>query len=425
MPSILMVMTTSVYSIIDGLFVSNYVGTTPFAALNLIWPSLAIIGSLGMMVGTGGAALVSKVMGEGHLNRANRIFSMLIQFLVLLGLLLSAITYIFLDKIILLLGADEAMVHDCMVYGSIITMGLPVFMLQLAFQSFYMTAEMPRLGTLMTVVCGVINIALDALFIVVFGWGLVGAAVASVLAMAVGGLFPVIFFSSRFNHGKLHFSRSVFEWKDIRQTCFNGMSEYINQVAFSVICICYNLQLMKYIGESGVVAYGIILYQSFVCASVFIGYNIGITPIIGFNYGAKNYDELKSLLRKSIVVIFVAGFLLTAIAELCADVTSGIFVGYDVELEKLTAHAIRLNMISFLVFGINLFISTWFTSLNNGLISAIISFSHTLVFEVGCIFVLPLFLGLDGIWLAIDFADVLSLGVALWLLFAYRRRYHY
>lgn len=424
-PSVIMVVTASVYSVVDGLFISNLVGATPFAAINLIWPVIMLIGSVGMMIGSGGSALVSKILGQKRPDRANEVFTMLIRFGLMVGVILSAICILLLPVIIRLLGADGELADGCYIYGLVLFIGLPLFIIQMAFWSLFMAAERPSLGTWMTIASGITNIALDALFIIVFGWGLVGAALATVAGMALGALYPLWFFSKERRGSCLRLTKCKLERRPIYKACTNGLSEYVTNIAMSIVGICYNIQLMHYIGEAGIVAYGILMYVAYVFAAVFIGYNIFITPIVGYNYGAQNHDELRSLLRKSLVIVFALGAIMTLFSEVMADFAASIFVGYDEGLTRLTTHAFRLYMLSFLIYGFNQFVSAWFTALNNGLISAICSFAHTLVFEILCIFTLPLLLGLDGIWLAVDVADILTLSITVTFLVKFRKRYGY
>ena len=424
-PSILMMLVESIYGVVDGLFVSNFVGTSAFAALNIIWPAVMLVGALGLMVGTGGSALVSKTMGEGDPARAGAVFSMLVRFTVILSLVFMVPLLVFMEPLARLLGAEGETVRLCVVYGSICTLGLPTYMLQLCFQSFYMTAERPQLGTVMSLVSAVTNIVLDALFIVVFKWGLAGAAAATTLASCVSGIFPLWYFSSRRNSSSLRLVRTRFEREPLLKACSNGLSEYVGNISWNVLAICYNLQLLRMMGEAGVAAYAVLLYYGYIFAAVFFGFNISVTPIIGYNYGAGDKAELKSLLRHSVTLLLALGFLMMLVSELSAGPAARLFVGYDPELSALTKHAIRLYMLSFFIAGFNLFISAWFTGLGNGKVSAAVSFTRTLVFELGFVFLLPALLGPDGIWLAVDAADVCCCILGVVLILAFRRRYGY
>lgn len=426
LPNVMMMVVSSIYSIVDGLFVSNWAGTTPFAALNIVWPAIMVVGAFGLMIGTGGSAIVSMTMGQNDYERADRLFSMLIRFAVILGLTFALPMFLLMRPIVVALGAEGALIHDAVIYGRILSLSLPAFILQMAFQSFYMTAEKPRLGTILSIVCGVTNMALDALFIVGFHWGIAGAAAATAIAQLVGGIWPIWYFSSKKkNSSALHLVRGRWDGKALLHACTNGLSEYVGNIALSIVGMCYNLQLMRYIGENGVAAYGIIMYIGFVFAAIFIGYNLTVAPVVGFNYGAENHAELRSLLRKSLTLMFLGGVLMTGLAEATSRPLSAIFVGYDTELMELTVRALRLYMLSFLLCGINMFTSAWFTALGNGLLSAIAAFTRTLVFELGAVFVLPILLGIDGIWMAVNVAEVLACCLSVCLLLAFRKRYHY
>ena len=424
-PGVAMMLVGSIYSVVDGLFVSNFAGTTAFAALNVIWPAIMLIGALGLMVGTGGSALVAKTKGEGDLDRADQLFTMLIQFTVVLAVIFMVPLFLLMEPLARMLGAEGQMLHDCVLYGRICTVGLPGFMLQMAFQSFYMTAEKPQLGTAMSIVCAVTNMSLDALFIVGFGWGLAGAAAASMLACFVGGFYPLWYFASRRNSSSLKLVYARFERKPLLQTCSNGLSEYVGNISFNILAICYNLQLLRMMGENGVAAYSVLLYYSYVFAAVFFGYNITVTPVVGFNYGAGDKTELKSLLRHSLTLLLGVGFIITLVSELSAGPAARLFVGYDPALTALTMRAIRISMVSFVLVGVNFFASAWFTGLGNGKVSAVVAFLRNLVLELGFVFLLPTLLGPDGIWLAVDAAEVCCLILSVSLLFAYRRRYGY
>lgn len=421
LPSIGMVLITSIYSIVDGFFISNFAGKSGFAAINLMWPAMMMMSSLGLMVGSGGGALVAKVKGEGYDEKANRIFSMMVRFSLQIGIVLGVLFALFTPTISIWLGADEAMMDECVVYGRLCMIGMPGFVLQMAFQSFYMAAERPQLGTVMSVVSGVVNIALDALFVWALGWGVVGAAVATSVAQLVGGIFPLIYFSSRkMNRGTLVLMwRARVIWPYIGKACTNGLSEYVSNISMSIVSICYNLQLMRYLGENGVAAYGIVMYIAFVYAAIFIGYNIAITPIIGYHYGAGDIGEQRSLFRKSTVIIALTGVVLTLLAEVFSGSLARIFVGYDAELTALTTKAIRLYMLCFLLCGWSMFASAMFTGMQNGLVSAIAALARSMVFELSCVWILPAIMGIDGIWIAVDVAEFLTLLLCVILVWRY------
>lgn len=415
LPSIGMVLVTSIYSIVDGFFVANFAGKTGFAAINLTFPAIMMIGSLGLMIGTGGAALVAKIKGEGYPEKANRVFTMLVQFGLALGVVLGVVLAVAAPVVARWLGADEPMMDECVRYIRFNMIGMPGFVLQCAFQSFYMAAERPQLGTLMSIVAGVTNIVLDAVLVWGLGLGVTGAALATSAGCLVGGLFPVFYFSSRRNRGTLRITPTRFLWPYIGKACTNGLSEYVGNIAMNIVTICYNLQLMRYLGEDGVSAFGVVMYIAFIFAAVFIGYNIGITPIIGYHYGARDLREQRSLFAKSITIIAVLGVLMTLSSELFARPLAQVFVGYDEGLTALTVRAMRLYMLAFLISGLNMFVSATFTGLNNGVVSAVASFTRTLVFELSCVWLLPALVGIDGIWLSWGIAEVLSLMLSAYL----------
>lgn len=425
MPTIVMMIFTSVYSVVDGIFVSNFVGKTPFAAVNLIMPFLMIIGTFGFMVGTGGSAVVSKTMGEGNPERANRYFSLMIAFAIVGGLILTALGEIFLVNVVRLMGAEEGdMLRDCVLYGRIMLLGTMPYILQNVFQSFLVTAERPKLGLLLTVGAGLRNMALDFVFIAVFHWGLAGAALATIVSQIIGGGVPFVYFL-RGNRSPLRLTRTRFEGRVLLKACTNGSSEMLSNVSMSLVSMLYNLQLMRIAGEDGVAAYGVIMYVNFVFTAVFFGYSIGSAPVIGFHYGAQNCGELKSLFTKSLTIIGISGMALTALAVLLAAPLAGVFVGYDEALLAMTSHGFRLYAVAFPVMGFNIFGSSFFTALNDGAASAVISFLRTFVFQIAAMLVLPNLLGLNGIWLAIGAAEAAAMAVTVGLLAKKRKLYGY
>ena len=424
LPSICMMVFTSIYGVVDGLFVSNFVGKTPFAAVNLVMPFVMILGGMGFMIGTGGTALVSKLLGEGKQDEAHRTFSMLVLFTLLLGAVLSAVGIITMPAVSRLLGASDAMMPDCILYGRIVTGFTFSFMLQNVFQSFFIAAEKPRLGLFVTVAAGVTNMVLDALFIAVFDWGVAGAAIATGLSQCVGGVLPLIYFL-RPNTSLLRLRPAALRLRPILQSCGNGSSELMTNLSNSIVGATYNLQLMKLAGENGVAAYGTIMYANFIFAAVFFGYSIGSAPIVSYHYGAGNHDELKNLFRKSLTLVSICGILLTITAQIIASPIARIFVGYDKELFQMTYTGFRLFCVTFLINGFNIFGSSFFTALNNGLISAVISFLRTLVFQLGVVFILPVFFGINGIWLSVATAELLTLFVTITFLIRKRQEYHY
>ncbi len=423
-PSIVMVIFTSLYTIVDGIFVSNVAGNDAFAALNLIWPIIAIMGAVGFMIGMGGSALIAKTLGEGEHTKANEIFSMLIYVLMGIGALLSVIGIFFMEDFARLLGASEKLVPYCVIYGRTLSIFMVGYFLQNASQSFLVTAERPKLSLALTLAAGFTNIVLDYLFISVFRWGILGAALATGLSWLVGGIIPFFYFLFP-NPTPLALGKTRLDLRALGQACFNGSSEMISNLSMSVINVLYNLELMKMIGSDGVVAYGIIQYIAFVFVGAYLGYAFGITPVLGYQYGANNHKELKNLLKKSLILIAIAAFVLTILAEMMANLLASIFVSYSIELMTLTSHAIRIYSLSFLVAGFNIFASSFFTALNNGLISGLLSFVRTFVFQVVSIIVMPLLFGLDGIWAAILVAEVGALFVSAFFLNKEKKKYGY
>lgn len=423
-PSIIMMVFTSIYGVVDGLFVSNFAGKTAFASINLVMPFVMILGGIGFMIGTGGTALVSKVLGEGKKEKANEIFTMMIIFTLLLGALLSVIGVISMPWVAKFLGATEEMMADCVIYGRIVTGFTVAFMLQNVFQSFLIAAEKPKLGLLATVLAGITNMALDAIFIIVFKWGVAGAAIATGLSQCVGGIFPLIYFLRK-NSSLLRLTKTKLEIKPILNACGNGSSELMSNISSSVVSMIYNFQLMKYVGEDGVSAYGVLMYVQFIFVAIYIGYAIGCAPITGYHFGARNHNELKNMLRKSSFLSAVSGVVLTILAIALSSPLAKLFVGYDKELYELTRHAFRLFAYSFLLAGFNIFTSSFFTALNNGAVSAAISFMRTLIFQTSSVLILPIFLGVDGIWWAITVAEFFAFILSLIFLFAKRKKYNY
>lgn len=421
---IIMMVFTSIYSVIDGLFVSNFVGKTPFAAINLVMPFLMILGGFGFMIGTGGSALVALTVGEGNKVKANRYFTMMINLTLISGIILSAIGIVFMRPISYMLGATEAMIEDCVVYGRVVLIFNVAFMLQNVFQTFLTTAEKPKLGLIVTVVAGVANMVLDALFVAILKWGVAGAAIATGISQCIGGILPLIYFS-RPNDSLLQLTKTKFEIKILLKACANGSSELMTNISGSLVSILYNFQLIRFAGENGVAAYGVLMYIQFIFIAIFIGYTIGTAPIVSYHYGAGNYSELKNILKKSIVLMTISGIVMLLLAQILAEPLAKIFVGYDKELFDMTKHAFKIFAFAFVLAGINIFTSSFFTALNNGIISATISFLRTLVFQMLSVLILPIIFELDGIWLAVAVAETFAFIISLVFLFKEKKRYHY
>ena len=424
LPSIAMMIFTSIYGVVDGIFVSNFAGKTSFAAINLIMPYLMILGTIGFMVGTGGTALISKTLGMGDREKANEIFSMLTAVCIVGGIVATVVAMVLLRPVAHLLGAEGQMLEDCVIYGMIVLPASTAYIIQFAYQSFCVTAEKANLSLGMTVASGVCNMVLDALFVAVFRWGLVGAAAATAIAQILGAIIPLVYFA-RPNQSLLRLGKFRFDGKALLRTCTNGSSELMTNLSLSVVSILYNLQLIHYAGEDGIAAYGVIMYVNLFFLSVFIGFSIGTAPLIGFNFGADNRKELKNLLRKSIVVLGVSSAAMLVSALVLAKPLSQIFVGYDRNLMDMTVRGFMIYSLSFLLCGYNIFGSSLFTALNNGLISASISFVRTLLCQIVAVMTLPLIFGLDGIWASVVAAELTALVLTTFFVLKYRKRYHY
>ncbi|MBR4863780.1 MAG: MATE family efflux transporter [Oscillospiraceae bacterium] len=424
LPSIVMMVFTSIYGVVDGIFVSNFAGKTAFAAVNLVMPVLMMLGVPGFMLGTGGTALISKTLGEKDKDKASGLFTMLTLICILSGVVLTVLGMLFMRPIAKGLGAEGQMLEDCVLYGLLVLPASTAYILQFAFQSFCVAAEKPGLSLAMMVTSGICNIVLDALFVAVFGWGLVGAAVATAVAQFVGVFIPLIYFA-RPNESLLRFQKFSFDGKALLRTCANGSSELMSNLSMNLVSVLYNLQLMRYAGEDGIAAYGVIMYVNFMFLSVAIGFSVGTAPLIGFNYGADNRPEQKNIFKKSMVLLTVFSVLMTATAMLLARPLSTVFVGYDRGLLEMTVRGFYIYSLSFLLCGFNIFGSSMFTALNNGLISAVISFVRTLVCQTAAVLLLPLVWELDGVWFAIVAAESAALLLTAFCILKFRKRYHY
>ena len=423
-PSIVMMVFTSVYGVVDGFFVSNFAGKIPFTAINFIMPFLMILGSLGFMFGTGGGALIAKTLGEGKTERAKRIFSLIVYISAACGILLALLGQVFLRPIAAALGAEGQLLRDSVTYGRIILISIPAYILQYEFQCLFAVAEKPKLGLYVTIAAGCTNIVLDGIFVAVLGWGLEGAAAATAISEFVGGVVPLIYFA-RPNGSLLRLGKTRLNGRVLGKACVNGSSELMSNISMSIVSMLYNVQLLKYAGEDGVAAYGVLMYVSFVFMAIFIGYSMGTAPVIGYHYGAGNHVELRGLLRKSLLVVGVFAIAMFAAAYASARPLSHAFVGYDEGLLRLTVRAFSIFSFSFFFSGYAIFGSSFFTALNNGLISAAISFLRTLVFQIAAVMLFPLAWGVDGIWLSCVAAEVMAVAVTATFLRIKQKEYRY
>ncbi len=424
LPSIIMVVFTSIYSIVDGFFVSNFVGKTAFAAVNFAMPLLMILGCVGFMFGTGGSALISKFLGEGKSEKANETFSFVVYAAAASGTLLAVLGEIFVSPILSLMGAEGELLEQATLYSRIYLIGLPFYVLQFEFQCLFVTAEKPKIGLFVTLASGFANMILDAVLVMVFEWKVAGAAVATVVSMLVGGIIPLFYFGRK-NRSLLKLTRCGFDKSVLFKTCTNGSSEFLSNVSTSLVSMLYNLQLMKYAGEDGVSAYGVLMYVAMIFQAIFIGYSVGAAPVVGYNFGAQNKEELRNVLRRSLVIIGIAAFLMFGAGELLSRPLAMLFVGYDAALMEMTDHAFRIFSFSFLMCGFTIYTSSFFTALNDGLISALVSILRTLVFQVICVIVFPLIWKLDGIWISIVAAEVMAIVFSFVFLKIKRGKYGY
>lgn len=426
LPTIAMMIFTSVYGVVDGFFVSNFAGKTPFSAVNLIMPFLMIVSTIGFMFGTGGTAVVAKTLGEGDRKTANEYFSLFVYVAFALGVLFAILGFVFIRPIAVLLGAEGELLENCVVYARIILVALPFFVLQLLFQSFFPAAEKPNLGLMVTVLSGVTNMVLDAVLVILLpqAYKLVGAAIATAMSQFVGGVVPLFYFFRK-NGSLLRLGKTVFNRRAIRKACTNGSSEFMSNISMSVVGMLYNLQLLKYTGENGVAAYGVMMYVSMIFSGAFIGYSIGVAPVVSYHYGAQNHRESQGLLRKSLRMIAVFGVGMVAAAEWAAVPLARLFVGYDETLMALTVSGFRIFALSFALMGFSIFASGFFTALNDGLTSALISFLRTMVFQIAAVLLLPLIWQVDGVWLSIVVAEAVAVALSAAFLVAKRKKYHY
>lgn len=426
LPSVIMMVFTSVYGVVDGFFVSNFAGKTPFAAVNLIMPFLMITATVGFMFGTGGSAIVAKTFGEGNSKKAQQYFSLFVYVSVIIGVIIAIAGITFIRPISIFLGAEGAMLDNCVTYGRIILTALPFYILQLLFQSFFVTAEKPQLGLWVTIASGMTNMVLDAVLVILLPQNLklTGAALATAISQAAGGVVPLFYFCRK-NDSLLRLTKTVFEGKAVLKACANGSSEFMSNISMSVVGMIYNLQLLKFEGENGVAAYGVMMYVSMIFSAAFIGYSIGTAPVISYHYGAKNHTELKGILRKSLIIVGCFAVCMVALAEALALPLSKLFVGYDKILMELTCRGFRIFAFSFLFMGYAIFSSGFFTALNDGLTSALISFLRTLVFQTAAVLILPAILGIDGVWISIVSAEFMAVVLSAVFLISKRKKYNY
>lgn len=426
LPSIAMMVFSSIYGVVDGYFVSNYAGKTPFAAVNLVMPVLAIMGTVSFMFGTGGTALVAKTLGEGDKDRANRYFSLIVYVAFAVGVILAILGFVLIRPIAARLGAEGPLLDSCVRYARIVLLALPLFSMQVMFQSFFVAAEKPKLSFTVSVISGVANMALDAVLCILLPQELklTGAAIATAVSQAVGGVIPLVYFS-RENDSLLRLGTTKFEGRVLGRTCVNGVSEFLGNISASIVGVLFNLQLMKYAGEDGVSAYGVMMYASMIFTAAFGGYTMGIAPAISYHYGANDHSELNSLLRKSLCLCCIAGVSMVILGELLCVPMADIFVSYDSGLRSLTISGFRIFAISFIFIGFGIFSSGFFTALNDGVTSAIISFVRTMIFECAAVMLLPLIWEINGVWISVIVSEFLAVVLGIVFLITKQKKYQY
>lgn len=424
LPSIVMMIFTSIYSVVDGLFVSNIVGSNALSSINIVMPLIIVVGAFGFMLGSGGSAQVAMTLGQGKKQRANEYFSMLIAVIAIIGVVLSVVCLIFLRPICSFLGASDILMDGCIKYGRILLIGSTTFMLQTTFQTFFVVAEKPHLGLALTVISGVSNMILDFLFVYLFKWGIEGAAWATVIGYFIGGVIPLIYFAAK-NSSLLRLIKPKMYWRVLLNSCTNGSSEMMTNISMSITTYLYNIQMMKIAGEGGVAAITVIMYINFIFVAIFLGFSMGTAPIVGYNYGSGNHDEMKGLFRKSLIIIAATSLLMFASAEVTSGLLTSLFVGHTPGLQQMASFGMRVNSISFLICGFNIYASSFFTALCNGKISALISFLRSLLLQAIMIYLLPVFFGITGIWLAITAAELLTVIVSIVCFVKYRKKYGY
>lgn len=421
-----MMIISSIYGVVDGLFISNFAGKTPFAAINLIMPYIMIFSTVGFIYGTGGSAVVAKTMGEGYKDKANKYFSLFVYFSFALGILFSALGIVAARPVAVWFGAEGELLENAVSYAHVVLLVLPFNTLMFLFQPFFSTAEKPQLGLVTTISSGVMNIVLDAALVLLLPqeYKLVGAAVATAMSQVVGGVVPFVYFIRK-NKSILRIGKATFDSKIILKATTNGSSEFMSNVSMNVVGMLYNVQLMEYAGENGVAAYGVMMYVSMIFAAVFIGYSMGSAPVVGYHDGAQNHTELKGILKRSVVIIGGLAVGMLVLSEILAVPLTKLFVGYDAELMKITVSGFRIFAVSFLFMGYAIYGSCFFTALNDGLTSAIISFLRTLVFQIAAVLLLPMIFDINGIWYSIIVAEFMAMILSAIFIVVKRKKYHY
>ena len=424
LPSIIMMVFLSVYTIVDGVFISKLVGTDALSAVNIVYPVIALLMAISTMIGTGGNAIVSRKLGEGKTEEARKDFSTLVYTVIFLGVTLSILSYLFLKPIIIFLGANAAIYEYCDIYAKIMLIFTPALLLAMMFKILLVTAGQGHLGLILTVLGGVVNMILDYVFISTFNMGIAGAALATGIGYCITGLCGLVYFIFA-RKNVLHLVKPHFHADLLKETCINGSSEMVSTLSGSIITLVFNNILMRMAGVDGVAAITVILYLQMLLAAVYMGYAMGISPLLGYNYGKKDEMNLKSIFKISIITISIISGAVLMFGVFKAGSLAALFTHRGTNVYILAESGLRLFSVSFLFSGINIFASSMFTALSNGKVSAIISFVRTLAFQLICLYTLPTFLGINGVWLAIPVAELLSLVVSIYFIRKYRNEYKY
>lgn len=426
---VLMMIFSSFYSVVDGIFLSAYAGDGAFSGVNLIFPYIMILGGVGFMLGTGGVALVTKTLGEGDKKKANSYFSLVLYFAIALGVIITIVGYFTVEPFARMMASLSSSNTDLMIdaairYGHTMVLGITLFMLQNIFQSFFSGAEKPLMGFVFIAGAGILNILLDWLFVGVLSMGVEGAAYATIIGQFVGGVLPILYFSL---YKKLPFKlgKCKLEIKPLLKIMGNGSSEFVSNIASSIVSVCYNMQLLRYIGPDGVSAYGVCMYMNYLFMAIFLGYSVGVAPIIGYNYGAQNHDELHNVFKKSLIIIGIVGFCMLGLGEGVGPIFASVFANGNEHLNQIATKAMRIYSFVYLTAGFSIFGSAFFTGLNNGLISAIISIVRALIFELSMVWLLPIGMGGDGIWLASPLAEIASTIITVYFYIHEQKKYKY
>ena len=419
-----MMLFTSMYGVVDGLYLSHFSGKEAFAAITLIIPLPLLIGAWAYMIGAGGSAVIAKAIASDRQKDANEYFSFLVLISVLGSILLAGIGEIFLEPCAKLLGANDEMLPFCMTYGRILIAAVPLYVLQNVFQSFLTVAEHPKIGLAINLVSAFLNMALNFVFIRITNEVVTAVALATVVSQFVGGITPFVFFV-RSKSTTLRFGRPHMPMSLLGPVFANGVSEFVSEIFHPLASVMYNYKLMELTGLNGVAAYGVLMNVGFLFGSVFLGFAVGSAPLFTYKYEREDHDELHSLFIKSTISVVLMGFLLYGVACMIEGPFAAEFFGGDELLITMTEEAFALHSLSYMVMGLAVFASAFFTAIHDSRVSFLISFLRTLLFEVLAILLLPMLFDLNGVWAASLTSEVLTLLVTVGLLISKKEKYQY